>query len=204
MATEIFAGKKFFHALLARPEAFYLFLELFGNYNMVSGIVDDELSVNDKDRILDLGCGTGYISKIFPSENFIGVDSDKDYIEFARRKYRRNFLTMNAADLKFADGYFDIVFISNLFHHLTHEMVLKVLSEVKRVLKPGGQALLMDISYVSERDSFYKKAIRMIDRGKNIMEFDTLRSLIMSYFKIKKNYLKKGLLGDNAVFLVTK
>ena len=39
------------------------------------------------DRVLDFGCGIGSNSKLFNSENYIGVEVDKSRVESARLKY---------------------------------------------------------------------------------------------------------------------
>jgi ubiquinone/menaquinone biosynthesis C-methylase UbiE len=42
-----------------------------------------------------------------------------------------------------ADDSVDIVFISNFFEHITREVILSTLEEVRRVLRPGGKFLLL-------------------------------------------------------------
>lgn len=82
--------------------------------------------------------------------SFVGIDyypSDpsKGSIDDARRVYVGRpvqFLKVNAEDVGFGDGSFDTVCISNSLHHLDH--VDKVLAEMKRVVRPGGNFILQE------------------------------------------------------------
>lgn len=42
-----------------------------------------------------------------------------------------------------ADGSVDVVFISNFFEHITREVILSTLVEVRRILNPGGRLLVL-------------------------------------------------------------
>lgn len=194
-----------FYKLLNSPQAFSLFLKFFGDRNIVSEIIKKELEIRDDSAILDGGCGTGYFSLMFPYKGYIGVDFNEDYINFAKKKYNRNFKRMDAVNLQFDDNYFDIVFVNGMLHHLQDDILAKVLSEIKRVLKPGGHALIIEVSYVLGEDSKFKRFLRRLDRGKYIKEFNVLRQSIRDYFSIAKAYVnKEGPWCDNAVFLVKK
>ncbi len=85
---------------------------------------------------LDAGCGTGFITEKLP--NVIGVDSSKKMLSECSKKVR----TVHASltKLPFEDDYFDnIVSISVLQDVKDYK---KVISEFKRVLKPGGKLLI--------------------------------------------------------------
>ena len=97
-------------------------------------------------RVLDFGCGPGTISvglakAVHPGE-FHGVDMEESQIDQAREiaRFRRQdkavFHVGDVTALEFEDGFFDVAHCHNLLMHVpdTHA----VLTEVKRVLKPGG------------------------------------------------------------------
>ena len=70
--------------------------------------------INDRSkkiRILDIGCGSGEISRFFNDLDYIGIEVNPDYIEFARKIYKKNFEVMNAQKLRFKKRYFDYVVI---------------------------------------------------------------------------------------------
>jgi len=189
---------------LNNPKIYDSFLQYLGDHRIIQQVIKNELDFGDKKRILDIGCGTGNVSRMFPKENYIGIDCDKNYINFARKKYDKAFMSMNADNLQFENNCFDIIFTKDLFHHLSDDMFFKVLSEMKRVLKLAGNALVIEICYQEGNLSFYKKILHNLDRGKFIREFSALRENLLKYFKVKKQYIKKGIWADLAVFLVYK
>jgi ubiquinone/menaquinone biosynthesis C-methylase UbiE len=106
-------------------------------------------------RVLDVATGGGgFIDTLMKAlknyDSFVGIDycaSDKSRkeMESAKKRFEGKpvqFLEMNAEDLKFEDKSFDTVCISHSLHHLTN--IQKVLAEMKRVLKNGGNFLLQE------------------------------------------------------------
>ena len=97
-------------------------------------------------RVLDFGCGPGTVSvglarAVAPGE-LHGVDMEKSQIELAKAVAEAHgqdntvFHVGDVLDLPFTDGFFDVAHCHNVLMHIpdTHA----ALTEVKRVLKPGG------------------------------------------------------------------
>jgi demethylmenaquinone methyltransferase/2-methoxy-6-polyprenyl-1,4-benzoquinol methylase len=111
-------------------------------------------------RILDLCCGTGdlgiTIARLARYDmELTGIDYSQPMLDIAARKagqLARNkkisFIASDAAKLPFPDGYFDCTGISFAFRNLTYKNPLaqKHLSEVFRVLKPGGRFVIVESS----------------------------------------------------------
>jgi ubiquinone/menaquinone biosynthesis C-methylase UbiE len=104
-------------------------------------------------RVLDLACGTGTLAvmlkNVAPDAEVIGVDGDAKILKIAEAKaekanVRIKFEKAMSFDLPFANATFDRVFSSLFFHHLTRENKLQTLSEVRRVLKTGGELHVAD------------------------------------------------------------
>ena len=98
-------------------------------------------------RVLDLGCGTGTLTimskQSHPGAEVVGLDGDAKVLEIARRKAVKAraeiFLERGMAyQLPYADDSFDRVLSSLVFHHLTSHNKRQTLTEVWRVLRPGG------------------------------------------------------------------
>jgi len=108
--------------------------------------------IKSTDRILDVGCGPGTITMGFAGllrqGSVTGIDISEDVLARAKEMVARSpsqannisFQTANLLEgLAFPDDTFDVVFSSQLFPHLASlEMRRQALSEMRRVLKPGG------------------------------------------------------------------
>jgi 2-polyprenyl-3-methyl-5-hydroxy-6-metoxy-1,4-benzoquinol methylase len=96
--------------------------------------------------VLDVGSGSGYGSAHLArhgSKSVVGIDYSKEAVEYSRKRYSLPNLTfqqMDAHSLWFEDRTFDFVFSSENLEHLAKPE--KNVSEVARVLKPGGLFLV--------------------------------------------------------------
>jgi SAM-dependent methyltransferase len=79
-------------------------------------------------RLLDLGCGEKVYEKLFPAARYVGID-------YTREGTRAD-VVADAAAIPFPDDAFDLVVCSELLEHVYP--IERVLSELKRVCKPGG------------------------------------------------------------------
>jgi ubiquinone/menaquinone biosynthesis C-methylase UbiE len=99
------------------------------------------------DRVLDVGCGTGYFTRamasaVEPDGTAHGVDPSSDAITQARRitdSANCTFSSGYAQALDAADGSYDIVVSSLMIHHLPEPMRPRAIGEMFRVLRPGGR-----------------------------------------------------------------
>ena len=104
-------------------------------------------------RVLDIGCGTGSLAvaaqTLHPEAVINGLDPDPKALARARRKAQNagtvvRFEQGFSDQIPCSDGSFDVVLSSFMFHHLQPEEQERTLSEVLRVLAPGGALHLVD------------------------------------------------------------
>jgi SAM-dependent methyltransferase len=101
-------------------------------------------SVRPGGSVLDLGCGCGIFTAWLKEAGYdaVGADVSEKALSSARRKHEGiRFLRLNDdGALPFADSSFDAVWASEVLEHVLD--VGAFLSEVRRVLKPGGLLIL--------------------------------------------------------------
>ena len=99
-------------------------------------------------RVLEYGCGTGSAALALASRgcDVLGIDISPVGVETARAEASRlgseaRFEVMNAEALDLPDGSVDVVCGSGILHHLDLD---RALTEVARVLRPGGSAVFRE------------------------------------------------------------
>lgn len=105
-------------------------------------------------RVLEIGCGTGNLvimaADLHPDAEITGLDPDPKALARARRKAARRGRTVRldqgfAERLPYADGAFDRILSSFMFHHVEPDARPGALHEAWRVLSPGGSLHLVDV-----------------------------------------------------------
>ncbi len=109
--------------------------------------------VGNPRKILDLGCGTGsttlMLKQAFPHAEVIGLDLSPQMLVIAEYKARQAGLDIQwrhglAEVTNFADGEFDLVTASLLFHETPTYIAQAILQEGFRLLRSGGQIIILD------------------------------------------------------------
>jgi phosphatidylethanolamine/phosphatidyl-N-methylethanolamine N-methyltransferase len=107
------------------------------------------MAVKAGDRVLEVGVGTGINAALYPRDCTVtGVDFSTPMLEKARKRIAhkgvRNMrlLEMDAADLKFADNTFDIVYAPYVISVVADPVT--VAREMYRVCKPGGRIVILN------------------------------------------------------------
>lgn len=103
-----------------------------------------------KGRILDIGCGYGFMSYMLhflsPEREILGLDYDEDKIATAQHGYLKGAqLNFECVDItKYQFDHYDSFVISDVLHYLTPEQQEQVLAECIRKLNPGGIIVVRD------------------------------------------------------------
>src|SRR5437870_7361753 len=115
----------------------------------------DLAAIRPGESVLDVGCGTGELAqraraRTGPTGVVRGIDPSADTIAVARDKSTRMGLGIEyrvaaIEALPFPDASFDVVLSSLMMHHLPEDLKVSGLREVRRVLKPGGRVLILDL-----------------------------------------------------------
>lgn len=116
---------------------------------------------DDYARILDMGCSSGHfttmLAEVYPHAKITGVDLSRTMLEHACRVANANgwdwdLYQRPAEATGFADGNFDLVASYILLHELPVEAVNSVFAEAFRVLAPGGDMIMSDVTRYADLD----------------------------------------------------
>jgi len=109
----------------------------------------EQMAPQPGDRILEVGVGTGISLGLYPPEcRVIGIDLSAPMLDKARRRLSAqrepnvSLLQMDAAELKFADGTFDVVYAPYLISVVSEPAT--VAREMRRVCRPGGRIIFLN------------------------------------------------------------
>jgi len=109
----------------------------------------EQMDIQPGERVLEVGVGTGINLSLYPKAcRMTGIDFSSSMLEKARERVARGglqqmrLLQMDAADLKFADDSFDIVYAPYLISVVPDPV--KVAQEMRRVCRPGGRIIFLN------------------------------------------------------------
>ncbi len=125
-------------------------------------IVIEQLALRGEEQVLDIGCGTGSLTRDIATalsnktrSLSIGLDAAEKMIKIARLKSSEipniHFDAAIAEKLPYPSGKFDTAVSTFFFHHVHIELKKKVLAEIRRVLKPGGRLIVVDVDIPTTR-----------------------------------------------------
>ncbi len=126
----------------------------FGQGAKMNRDIVEMAGIRPGQKVLDVGCGTGAQTLLAAEAagpgHAAGIDASPEMIEVARRKAMKKGLEIDLRvaaieALPFGDSEFDAVLSGFMLHHLPDDLKRKGFAEVRRVLKPGGRFLAVDM-----------------------------------------------------------
>ncbi|MFT5462685.1 MAG: ubiquinone/menaquinone biosynthesis C-methylase UbiE [Planctomycetota bacterium] len=126
-----------------------------------NAFVDRLMTLGPAGRMLDIGTGPGHIPILVcerdSNARVVAIDLADRMLEAARRNVaaspfgdRIELVKADAKGLDFPDDSFDVVFSNTILHHVPTPLAL--LSEARRVLRPGGVLLIRDLMRPETRE----------------------------------------------------
>lgn len=115
----------------------YRYME--GRWEKVARAMVEQYGIKPGDKILDVGCGKGFLlydfTKVVPDLELHGIDISEYAIANAKDEIKDCLQVGNATSLPYPDNYFDFVFSINTLHNLPCYDLDKALREIERVSK---------------------------------------------------------------------
>ena len=109
-----------------------------------------EKNINKDDHILEIGCGAGHAKHYIKNKNLkISDITNYDFLDFKK---------VDCLNTQFDNNSFDVVFSSNLIHHLPNP--IRLFNEVGRILKKKGKYIILDVNL-----SFFLKLVIILTKS---------------------------------------
>jgi SAM-dependent methyltransferase len=158
------------------------------------GVIVDfikKYKLNNKSKILDIGCGKGFMlydfRKKLPKAELRGIDISSYAIKNSKKEIKKFLDRGCCSNLPYRDNYFDLVISINTIHNLNQKKCAKSLKEISRV---------------SKKNSFITvDAYKNLKEKKRMLMWNLTAKTIMSVLKWKKFFKKNGYLGDYYWFI---
>jgi protein-L-isoaspartate(D-aspartate) O-methyltransferase len=128
----------------------YRYME--GRWEKVAKAMADHYGLKAGDKVLDVGCGKGFLmfdfTKVVPGIEIYGIDVSAYALENAKEEIKDRTTLGSATELPWPDGHFDFVYSLNTLHNLHCYDLDRALREMQRVGK--GPKYLCVESYRNE------------------------------------------------------
>lgn len=117
------------------------------------------LSLKTTDILLDVGCGAGLLTDqlVNYAGIIVGIDASSKMLGRASKESKFIRVIALADCLPFPNRSFDKIFCHSIFQYFpNHQYAAKVVTEMLRVMKPGGRCLIMDIPDIAKEKAYTK------------------------------------------------
>ena len=134
---------------------------------------------------MDLGGGTGFYRDLWPKDcRYICLDIDLIKLKGLVPTGQNDFMVLaDAGKIPIKDNSIDIIFCNSMSHHITEDLLGRLLSESARILKNDGKLLFLDA--ILQQSSLLNRFLWKLDRGEYPHTKEILISLINRHFIVK-------------------
>ena len=126
-----------------------------GRWRPLAQALIDRYGIKGGMRVLDVGCGKGYLlyefTQILPDLKIAGIDISQYGVENAKEEVRPFVRVGSAVELPYPDHHFDLVISLGVLHNLPLEDVFRAVPEIERVGRGTAKYLMVE-SFRDERE----------------------------------------------------
>jgi SAM-dependent methyltransferase len=129
--------------ILTNPRAYLIWQGKFAEQKLASLAAHNDLS--RVRRVLDVGCGPGTNTGHFAHSAYLGVDINSAYVEYARRKYGREFLVSDVCKYTATPSEkYDFILINSFLHHIDGPNTRRILEHLSSLVTPDGHVHIIE------------------------------------------------------------
>ncbi|HYY49525.1 MAG TPA: class I SAM-dependent methyltransferase [Nitrososphaeraceae archaeon] len=145
-------------------------------------VMSEYVDIRSDDVILDIGGNTGKVTEAYSNncKEVVVLEPKRNVVEYGK-SHRPNikFVEGEAENIPLPDAYFDKVVASASFHHFSdHD---KALEEMKRVLKPDGKIIILEIDPNTRRGECLKFCETVFHTGAKLYQPAQLSKKIQAH-----------------------
>jgi len=122
----------------------------------VALFIIDYFNLTNDSKILDLGCGKGYllyeIHKLLPQAEVHGVDISKYAIDNAKKEIKEYIKCASSTNLPYDNNYFDFIYSLNVIYFMPEEECTRTINEINRIKTQKSKTLIQVASYRDEEE----------------------------------------------------
>lgn len=145
-------------------------------------VMSEYVDIRSEDVILDIGGNTGKVTEAYSNncKEVIVLEPKRNVVEYGKsRRPNIKFVEGEAENIPLPDAYFDKVVASASFHHFSdHD---KALEEMKRVLKPDGKMIILEIDPNTRRGERLKFCETVFHTGAKLYQPAQLSKKIQAH-----------------------
>lgn len=154
-----------------------------GNIGAFKKVISEHLDCSKSSSTLDFGCGTGMFCDLFDQGNYLGVDVNRERIDFAIKKHKGyKFQTLKSMS-DFSSCQFDNILCLGVFHHMDDQSINQIMLQFNKVLKREGKILAIEPTLTGSmlRD----RLIKYLDRGAFVRSKEQYTLLMTKMFSVQ-------------------
>jgi SAM-dependent methyltransferase len=172
--------------ILDFPRIFSAFTRIVSG-DVLAVLVHRYIRPEEGDKILDIGCGPADILSHLPQVEYVGLDMNSAYIDFARKRFgnKGRFIAQRVSQGLISDispSGFDTVLAKGVLHHLNDNEAVQLFELAGFALKPAGRLITFDGCYVKGQ-SWLTRLILSRDRGPYVRTREAYFNLASTLFK---------------------
>lgn len=138
-----------------------------GSYRLRQPLIKKYVITTGTESLLDVGCGTGEHSALTKGD-YMGIDLDKGYIDFAKEKFgskKRKFVCKDLNTLKTSEKKYDLGLLIDLSHHINDAQYIKLLKKLDKFI---NKTIVVCDPIKQSKGNLLGRLLIYIDRGDHI------------------------------------